>query len=237
MELSLRDVARLLNVPDQTVSRWVRQSELPALKVRGQYRVNKVELQEWALARNLRISTELFAPGGQIEQLPSLSGALARGGVHFEVPGHQRDEVLSAVTQLEGIPEALNRSFLFQLLLGRESLASTGIGGGIAIPHPRDPLVVQIDEPVVLLAFLKNLVDFESIDRQPVSVLFVLLSPNVRAHLQMLSRLMFALHDDLLRDLLRGKMPADAILMRLLELEANQTLSGSQPGSASPNNP
>jgi PTS system nitrogen regulatory IIA component len=237
MELSLRDVARLLNVPDQTVSRWVRQNELPALRIRGQYRVNKVELQEWALARNLRVSTELFAPGGQIEQLPSLSDALERGGVHFEVPGKRRDEVLGAVTDLEGIPNALNRSLLFQLLLGRESLASTGIGGGIAIPHPRDPLVVQIDEPVVLLAFLQNLVDFESIDRQPVSVLFVLLSPSVRTHLQMLSRLMFALHDDLLRELLRSKMPADAIVKRMLELEANRTLSVTHLGNTSTNNP
>lgn len=222
MELSLRDVARLLNVPDQTVSRWVRQRELPALKIRGQYRVNKVELQEWALSRNLRVSTKLFAPGGHVENLPSLSDALERGRIHYNIEGGQRDEVLRTVTDLEGIPVSVDRSLLFQLLLGRESLASTGIGGGIAIPHPRDPLVVHIDEPVVLLAFLKEAVDFQSIDGQPVSVLFVLLSPNVRTHLQMLSRLMFALHDVLFRELLQSKLPVDVILKRLFELEANQ---------------
>lgn len=222
MDLSLRDVARLLDVPDQTVSRWVRQGELPALRIRGQYLVNKVELQEWAAARNLRVSPELFAPQGLIEQLPSLHEALQRGGIHYEIAGTHRDDVLKAVSCLETIPDAISRSLLFQLLVGRESLASTGIGGGIAIPHPRDPLVVQIDEPIVLLAFLKEPVEFGAIDGLPVRVLFVLLSPNVRAHLQLLSRLMFALHDDLTRELLRGRMPAEAILSQLHELESIQ---------------
>jgi PTS system nitrogen regulatory IIA component len=195
---------------------------LPAQKIRGQYRVNKVELQEWALARNLRVSPELFAPGGQVEHLPSLSEALERGRIHYDVEGEQRNDALKAVTELEGIPDSVDRSLLFQLLLGRESLASTGIGCGIAIPHPRDPLVVHIDRPIVILAFLKNVVDFEAIDGQPVNVLFVLLSPNVRIHLQILSRLMFALHDDVFRELLRAKLPADVMLKRLIELEANQ---------------
>ena len=219
MELSLRDAARILNVPDQTVSKWIQQDELPALKIRGQYRINKVELQEWAQARNLKVSPELFAPGGRVEQLPSLSQALQRGGIFFEVAGAQRNDVLRTITELEGIPDALDRSVLFQLLLSRESLASTGIGGGIAIPHPRDPLVVQIDEPIVLLAHLKQAVDFDAIDGQPVSVLFLLLSPNVRCHLQMLSRLMVALHDGLFCSLLRCKAPSESVLRRLTELE------------------
>lgn len=224
MELSLRDVARLLGVSDQTVSKFIRQDALPALKVRGQYRINKVELQEWAQARNFRVSPELFAPGGQIEQLPSLAKAVGHGGIHYGIAGQQRDDVLRAVTDLGSLPNTIDRGLLFQLLLGRELLASTGIGGGIAIPHPRDPLVMQIDEPVVLLGFLKQLVDFESLDRKPVSVLFVLLSPNVRTHLQILSRLMFALHDDLFRELLQKKPPAEAILQRLRELETRPSI-------------
>ena len=223
MELSLRDAARILNVPDQTVSKWIQQGELPALKTRGQYRINKVELQEWAQARNLELSPELFAPGGRVNQLPSLSKALARGGVHLEIPGAQRNDVLRAITELEGIPDALDRALLFQLLLGRESLASTGIGEGIAIPHPRDPLIVYIDEPIVLLAHLKESVDFDAIDGQRVSVLFLLLSPNVRCHLQLLSRIMVALHDEQFRGLLQNKVHAEFVLHRLDELEDHQT--------------
>jgi len=220
MELTLRDVARLLAVSEDAVTHWVRHGELPAQRIRGQYWINKVELQEWAHARNLRISEELFAPDGNIDQLPSLLAAISRGRIHYAIAGTRREEVLRAVTALDTIPESLDRALLYELLIGRETLASTGIGEGIAIPHPRDPLIVHLDEPLVLLAFLQIPVDFQAIDGRPVQVLFTLLSPNVRTHLQMLSRLMFALHDGKLRELLRKAMPESAILARLAELES-----------------
>jgi nitrogen PTS system EIIA component len=231
MELSLRDVARLLDVSDDVVTRWVRHDELPAAHVGGQYRVNKVELQEWAAARSLRVSAELYAPAGQVDQLPSLHQALIRGQIHHDLEGTQRDEVLRAVTQLSNIPKRIDRDMFFQLLVSREQLASTGIGSGIAIPHPREPLVVHISEPHVILAFLKRPVDFAAIDSLPVKILFVLLSPSVRIHLQMLSRLMYALHDEMVRTLLQKKMPAEAILKRIGELEGT---SESNRGSVDP---
>jgi nitrogen PTS system EIIA component len=219
MELSLREVAHLLDVSEETIDRWVRQRELPAVRVGGQYRVNKVELQEWAAARNLRVSAALYAPAGKLDALPSLYTALELGQIHYDLPGTERYEVLAAAAQLPSIPRAVDRQLLFELLVGREQLASTGIGSGIAIPHPRDPLVVQIDEPVVILAFLEHKVDFEAVDSLPVEILFMLLSPSVRAHLQMLSLLMFALHDDLVKELLARRMPADAIMQRISEIE------------------
>ena len=96
---------------------------------------------------------------------------------------------------------------------------STGIGGGIAIPHPRDPLVVQVREPVALTCFLEHPVDFHAIDGAPVRVLFTLLSPSIRAHLQMLSRLTYALHDPELSKLLDKPATAEAILDRLGAIE------------------
>jgi PTS system nitrogen regulatory IIA component len=95
------------------------------------------------------------------------------------VPGDRREKVLAAVSELPGIPPKVNRRLLYQLLVAREALASTGVGGGIAIPHPRDPVVVRVDEPLVLLCFLQDAVDFHSMDGQRVRVLFTLLSPSV----------------------------------------------------------
>ena len=97
MELSLRDVARLLDVSEDVVARWVRQRELYAVRVGGHYRVNKIALQEWAAARGLRVSPELYAPEGHVEQLPSLHAALERGQIHYHLEGTQRDEILRSV--------------------------------------------------------------------------------------------------------------------------------------------
>jgi PTS system nitrogen regulatory IIA component len=93
------------------------------------------------------------------------------------------------------VPEEVDRSFLLRVLLARENLQSTGIGDGIAIPHVRNPIVLHVPRPMVTLCFLDKPIDFGSLDGKPVHVLFTLVSPTVRAHLRLLSRLSFALHD------------------------------------------
>jgi PTS system nitrogen regulatory IIA component len=219
MELRVRDVARLLNLSEQAVYRRVRNGSLPAHRVHDQYLFNRVELQEWAALHKHRVSPELFAPNGSEEARPSLHAAIERGGIFHQVPGERREEVLEAVTQLPGIPTNMDRKLLCQLLVAREALASTSVGDGIAIPHPRDPLVVQVEEPLVLTCFLRQPVDFHAPDGQPVRVLFMLLTPSVRNHLQILAKLASALHDSLLKELLRVAAPKEAILERVRLIE------------------
>ena len=219
MELKVRDVARLLNVSEQTVYRWVRSRSLPSHRVHDQYLFNRVELQEWAALHKHRVSPDLFAPNGSAEELPSLRSAIERGGIFYKVPGQSRDEVLRAVALLPAIPPGVDRELLHQLLVAREALASTSVGDGIAIPHPRDPVVARVDRPVVFLCFLERPVDFRAVDGQPVRVLFLLLSPSVRDHLRMLARLATAVRDASVQELLHGAAPRDRILDRLRAIE------------------
>jgi PTS system nitrogen regulatory IIA component len=219
MDLRVRDVARLLNVSEQTVYRWARKGSLPSHRVHDQYLFNRVELQEWAGLHKHRVSPELFTPDGSVEPLPGLLAALERGSIVHELPGERREEVLAAVARLPGIPATVNRQLLYQLLLAREALASTSVGDGIAIPHPRDPVVVHVEQPLVFLCFLRHAVDFGAIDGQPVEVLFLLLTPSIRDHLRMLSRLAAALHDGTLKQLLHAAAPRVAILDRVAALE------------------
>lgn len=222
MDLSIRDVAQLLGVTEKTVHRWLREKAIPAHRLHDQHLFNRVEIQEWAAGRGLKLSPTASGQQGAPEAGSSLRAAVERGGIHFRVPGKTPEEVLDAVTRLPGIPEGANRSLLRELLVGREALMSTGIGGGIAIPHPRDPLVVPVREPVVLACFLEQPVDFHAIDGAPVRVLFTLLSPSIRAHLQMLSRLTYALHDPELSRLLDKPTTAEAILGRLEAIELQE---------------
>ena len=222
MDLSVREVAQLLGVTEKTVHRWLREKAIPAHRLHDQFLFNRVEIQEWAAGRGLKLSPTISGQHGAPEAASSLRAAIERGGIHFRVPGRTPEEVLDAITRLPGIPEDANRSLLRELLVGREALMSTGIGGGIAIPHPRDPLVVQVREPVVLTCFLEHPVDFHAIDGAPVRVLFTLLSPSIRAHLQMLSRLTYALHDPELSKLLEKPATAEAILDRLGAIELQE---------------
>ncbi len=110
------------------------------------------------------------------------------------------------------LPEGVDREFLYHVLLAREKACSTAVGDGVAIPHPRNPIVLHVTQPSVTVCFLEQPVEFGAMDGQPVRVLFTLVSPTVHAHLQTLSRLAFALQDPGFRAVISAPDTREAIL-------------------------
>jgi len=192
LQLTVRDAARMLQVSEKTVYRWLSDRGLPAHRVGDQYRFNRAELLEWVIANRVNASPDLFEEPAI--PLPQLAEALAAGGVHYRLEGRDRDAVLRSVAQTLRLPEGTDPEFVFQVLRGRELLGSTAVGDGVAIPHPRHPLVLHVTRPSIALCFLETPIEYGALDGMPVSVLFIILSPSVRAHLHLLSRLAFALH-------------------------------------------
>jgi PTS system nitrogen regulatory IIA component len=200
MTLSVRDVAKLLHVSEKTVYRWIGQGTLPAYRVAEQYRFNRAEILEWATSRKMNVSAALFdEPESSATPIPTLVEALEGGGIYYRLIGSDKRAVLRAVVEHLRLPEEVDREFLLRVLLAREALQSTGIGDGIAIPHVRNPVVLHVPRPMIALCFLDKPVDFGALDGRPVHALFSLVSPTVRAHLRLLSRLAFALHDPLFK--------------------------------------
>ena len=221
MNLGVRDVCALLNVSEKTIYRWINQGLLPAYRLNDQYRFNRAELLEWATARKINISAELFEePESSATPLPSLSEALQAGGIFYRVGGDDKNSVLRAVIEHLRVPEEVDREFLYRVVLARENLQSTGIGDGIAIPHVRNPIVMHVSRPMITLCFLERPVDFAALDGKPVHALFTLISPTVRAHLWMLSRLSFALHDEEFKKLIATQGGREEILAAAVRIEA-----------------
>jgi len=221
MQLSIRDLTNLLNVAEGTVSRWIKQRGLPAQRVGGQYRVNRAELLEWATANQVRVSLELFDHlDADAETVPSLTEALEIGGIHYGLQDTNKARALRALVQVLPLPDGVDRELLLRLFLAREASASTAIGDGIAIPHVRNPIVLHVARPAVTLAFLAQPVDFGALDGKPVHVLFSIISPTNRSHLQLLSRLSFVLHDGKLRETVAQQAPREEILQEFRRVEA-----------------
>lgn len=213
MNLTVRDAAELFSVSEKTIYRWVEQKGLPAYRINKQFRFNRTELLEWAAAGRTSISPDMLRePDSESEHLPDPVHALASGGIHYRVAGADRDSVLRSVVELLRLPDHVDREFLLQVLLAREALGSTGIGDGIAIPHARNPIVLNVENPTITLCFLENPVDFAALDGQPVTTLFTLVSLTVRSHLHLLSRLAFILNNGDFRDVLKRQASRDEIL-------------------------
>ena len=229
MQLTVRDVARILKVDEKTVYRWVSADDLPAEQVNGQYRFNRTELLEWATLRKMDVSPDLFQDTSANEPMqPRLDEALQAGGILHGVPGADKETVLRTVVDSMPLPEDFDREFLLEILLSRESLGSTAIGDGLAIPHPRYPVVLPVPRPTITLCFLAQPIPYSATDQQPVHTLFALVSPTARVHLQVLARLAFALRNPEFREVIRRQGSAEEILQQARRLEDALQQSGGE---------
>lgn len=226
MQLSVSDVSRLLGVSGKTVYRWVKEGRLPAYRLGQQLRFNRAELLEWATAQRVPVAPHGFEAVDTGGAPVSLTQALHNGGINYRVGGSDKREALRCAVETLRLPEHVDREVLLAVLLARESLGSTGIGGGIAIPHPRNPIVLQLSQPAVTLCFLERGVDFGAIDAQPVDKLFIITSPTVRAHLHLLSQLAWLLRQSSVRRVLDDQESRERIYEEFADREAEIPAAG-----------
>jgi PTS system nitrogen regulatory IIA component len=215
MQLTVRDVCRLMQVSEQTVRRWVKEQQLPAQNVAGKYHFNRSELFEWATLHKLPVPPELLDESpAAVGHEESLADSLARGGIFYHLPGDNIESALRAVVVRMPLPAKFDREMLLRLFLSRELLGSTAVGDGIAIPHPRYPVVLSVPEPRLSLCYLEHAIDFSASDGRPVDTLFVMVSPTARWHSRLLTQVARALADAEFRRLVAAKAPTDFIYQR-----------------------
>jgi PTS system nitrogen regulatory IIA component len=168
------------------------------------------------------------------ESVPPISTLLVAGGIQHDLPGDTPVEVLRAVVERMPLPPSVDRGFLATALAAREAMGSTGVGHGIAIPHVRNPIVLQVQDPLVSLCLLVRPVDFQAIDEQPVHALFTVISPTVSTHLRILAELSYLLQDPGLREQLTQRADAAALFERMRILERTPRRSPRDHASGEP---
>lgn len=220
MQLTVHQAASYLGVNESTVRRWITARGLPAHRVNERLHLNAIELWEWAMEHGIAVSRRLLDQARRRpEEVAPLSELLNAGGIHHDVGGTDKVEVLREIVARLPLPADADRPFLLSVLEAREAMGSTGIGDGIAIPHVRNPIVLHVDAPFVTLCLLRYPVEFGAVDGKPVHALFTLISPSVPTHLRMLAQLSFVLRDDDLRSLLARRASASDLLAQVRELE------------------
>jgi len=222
MKLTIIEIARRLSLNLDTLERWIRQGRIPVSK-RGEEGIfNESELKRWALSQRCSYQALDKETGNEQEELNlMLATAMEHGGSFKGIVGSTKNMVLKACVDLvPGLSKESAKS-LYTQLLAREELISTGVGKGIAIPHPRNPMEDGVKIPMVVTFFLEKPLDFNAIDNLPVFVLFLLLSPSTGDHLKLLSRLSFCLRNDSFTGFLKTFPNEVQLLGRVKEMERN----------------
>jgi PTS system nitrogen regulatory IIA component len=127
-----------------------------------------------------------------------------------------KKQVLQALAEKAAALTGLEEKTILEALLQRERLGSTGVGGGVAIPHARLP---GIDRIFGMFAHLARPVDFEALDEQPVDLVFLMLAPEAAGadHLKALARIARILRDPGVVARLRASFDGTALYAVLTE--------------------
>ncbi len=140
----------------------------------------------------------------EIAELISAAGVIANLRATSKKQALQ--DLSRRAAEIPGRPERA----IFEVLIERERLGTTGVGNGIAIPHGKLP---GLDRLYGLFARLEKPIDYDSIDEQPVDLICLLLAPETAGadHLQALARVSRLLRDRAVCEKLRGSDNTDAI--------------------------
>ncbi len=214
--MSIQEVARELHVSEKTVRRMLWRGEIQGVRVGGQWRF-PIENLTGLLPPGVPASPRLLAP----LQAASIHELVDAGGIHYRITGGTPHEVLrEIVKQIPCVPAPV-RPALFKAIWERESLCSSGIGNGIAAPHPIVPMwAPRADIPSCIgLFFLERPVDFGYVDGEKVSIVFLLLLKTLQEHLRALASLVRLLREDSLTTFLHEVPLRAGILSELTRLE------------------
>jgi PTS system nitrogen regulatory IIA component len=211
MDLKIKDIVDLLQVSEKTVYRWIKDKKIPCYRINHQYRFNRAEINEWILSSKIELSSSLINLT-VIRHDDNLAGLLEKGGVFSNVAGTNVKDVLENAIEKIITPANLSKKEILSALISREELMPTAIGKGIAIPHPRNPIITDSKSASVSICFLQNPVDFSALDNQPVHTLFILLTANPRMHLEVLSKISYLCQSDFFLSMLKDRSVKENIL-------------------------
>jgi PTS system nitrogen regulatory IIA component len=148
---------------------------------------------------------------------PGCIELLKRGGKFRTIPGAGPGELLANLIDAINLPPPLDKAVLLNAVLEREALMSTAIGYGIALPHPRQPLITDSAGQFVTLAYTEQGLDWKALDGKPVHTVILIVSASAKMHLQTLSWINFFCRQESFRAQLENRAPAGDIIRTIEE--------------------
>mgnify|MGYP000692206681 FL=1 len=227
MILTLKELANYLRVNERTILRMQRSGQIKGVKVGGQWRFNGSQIDQ------------LFFPGSdggegekveldditRTHMMTPLSRILSENRMIMNMAATNSEEAINElcdVVEQENL--VLDPDNFRERVDAREKLLSTGVGKGVAIPHPRDPVTALPASAIIVFGKSSQGIDMDAVDGKPVKLFFLLACKDIEIHLQMMGRLAQMLQDDeLVSEINQSEKPED-ILKAAMEFERKEFL-------------
>lgn len=204
-------------LPEKEVQHLIKKKEIPFQFLHDKVVFNKQQIIEWALGRNLPINVSGHSKLSEYH-VETVSTLLDKESFHYKCELSESSYIEQMVSQIK-LEKNVDREIIIQLLKSRESMMSTAIGNGISLPHPRVPLMVGKDKPLLNFFFANKSLDLKSIDDKPVHTLILLISQTIKQHLSLIAHLSFLLSKETFRFALENRLECKEILDIIKKIE------------------
>ncbi len=194
--LTLADLARETGRDQRELERLTLRGRIPAHKRGNDWQYHTSEIRGW-MEQELRgfSDAELASfEQSQAESSPAgetlLSAFLSLEQVQVPLDGRTKRSILEALVEAAGRTwKVWEPAVLLQAVIDRESLMSTAFDGGVAIPHPRQPLPSSLEDAVVAFGKTTSPIPFGAADNSGTDLYFLVACRDTRTHLRLLARL------------------------------------------------
>jgi nitrogen PTS system EIIA component len=225
----IEEVANYLHLNRAEIERLVKEQEIPFERHGGRLLFRKVDIDSWASPRILGLDdrglieyhqkssqhTREFVPSAAL--LPDL---IKPGFIDPDLPAKTKASVLREMVALAGrTGRVWDEQGLFASLEAREELCSTGLPGGLAVLHTRDPEPYLFESVFLVLGRTVQEIPFGAPDGRPTDLFFLVACPDDRLHLHTLARLCLLAHTTELLEGLRAATKAQEMYDRLVASE------------------
>lgn len=220
--LTTKELADYLKLNEKTIIKMAQAGNIPGVKIGNQWRFHLSSINDYLLTRSVKSASGASADGlvhNDYDIIP-LSRLTKEDRISLDLKAGNKDEALGELAELAQKAGLADSSInVYNELRNREEMLSTAIGGGIALPHPRDPGLSQFKKVGVIIGRSKDGVEFSSPDNKKVYLFFMPCASDVVVHLKLLAKISSLFHR---RDVFRKIMQAstkDEIIKILLEAE------------------
>jgi len=221
LDLTIKDISLLLMMSEKEVKSLVKKKDIPCQVIQDRMFFNKQQIVEWALTRNVPINVSNHERMEEY-QIDTLVTVLEKNSFHYDC-AFDRDHYIEQMVDKVEFEMNVDKSIISQLLHSREEMMSTAIGNGISLPHPRIPIMVGRGKPLLAFFFLKEPLDLNAIDGQPVHTIILLISQTIKQHLSLLAHLSYLLLNEDLRSALRERKDGNEILKIIGDIERKKS--------------
>lgn len=225
--LTIRQLAEYLMVSEKTVYRMLERHQLRGVRVGAQWRFRKQDIDSWLTDQMLRVEHEERGVLDDLEDAGiAIAPLLAPENVWLALEPRSRDELLAFMIREATLVPSIDRDQLLRSVLEREALCSTALVENAAFPHPLDPRPFRFPRKQVLLAVLREPIDYADPHSHRPQVVAMILARSMQGHLLALSRAIKLFGDVNLAKSLVSAADANAAIALIRAAESKLTERG-----------